>query len=60
MRKTFQIDGYAVNKRGLTVGIHYTMTSTSPETAKATAQLLAQKGGYKHVRINSVREARNA
>lgn len=59
MRKTFQIDGYAVNKRGLTVGIHYTMTSAGPETAKATAQLLAQKGGYKHVRINSVREAKN-
>ena len=23
MRKTFQVDGYAVNKRGNTVGIHY-------------------------------------
>ena len=56
MRKTFQIDGYAVNKRGNTVGIHYTMTSTSPETAKSTAQLLANKGGYKHVRITRVQE----
>lgn len=60
MRKTFQIDGYAVNKRGHTVGIHYTMTSTNPETAKSTAQLLAQKGGYKHVRINFVQEVRHA
>ena len=60
MRKTFQIDGYAVNRRGHTVGIHYTMTSTSPETAKSTVQLLAHKGGYKHVRINFVREVRNA
>lgn len=60
MRKTFQIDGYAVNRRGHTVGIHYTMTSTSPETAKSTAQLLAQKGGYKHIRINFIREVRNA
>ncbi|HBS9294671.1 TPA: hypothetical protein MAW35_005427 [Klebsiella pneumoniae] len=56
MRKTFQIDGYAVNKRGNTAGIHYTMTSTSPETAKSTAQLLANKGGYKHVRITRIQE----
>ncbi|MCQ6967823.1 hypothetical protein MRO90_19050 [Escherichia coli] len=63
MRKTFQIDGYAVNKRGNTVGIHYTMTSTSPETAKSTAQLseiqldqaidvLEQVGDY--MRVNNV------
>ncbi len=56
MRKTFQIDGYAVNRRGHTVGIHYTLTSGGPDTAKSTAQLLAQQGGYKHVRINFVRE----
>lgn len=31
MRKTFQIDGYAVNKRGNTVGIHYTLTGASPD-----------------------------
>ncbi|HBS7951009.1 TPA: hypothetical protein MAS44_003541 [Klebsiella pneumoniae] len=55
MLKTFQIDGYAVNKRGNTVGIHYTLTS-SPDTAKSTAQLLAQQGGYKHVRITRVQE----
>lgn len=60
MRKTFQIDGYAVNRRGHTVGIHYTLTSSSPDTAKSTAQLLAQQGGYKHVRINFVREVQNA
>ncbi|CAH3354926.1 TPA: hypothetical protein ACTY1G_003586 [Klebsiella michiganensis] len=56
MRKTFQIDGYAVNQRGHTVGIHYTMTSTSPDTAISSAQLLAQQGGYKHVRITRVQE----
>nr|DAY62087.1 MAG TPA: hypothetical protein [Caudoviricetes sp.] len=56
MRKTFQIDGYAVNRRGHTVGIHYTLTSGSSDTAKSTAQLLAQQGGYLHVRINFVRE----
>ncbi|HCB0645339.1 TPA: hypothetical protein MYL57_005434 [Klebsiella variicola subsp. variicola] len=56
MLKTFQVDGYAVNKRGNTVGIHYTMTSASPDTAKSSAQLLAQQGGYKHVRITRVQE----
>ncbi|SAW45413.1 Uncharacterised protein [Klebsiella pneumoniae] len=59
MRKTFQIDGCAVNRRGYTVGIHYTMTSTSPETAKSTAQLLAHRGGFRNVRISCVREVRN-
>lgn len=56
MLKTFQVDWYAVNKRGNTVGIHYTLTSGSPDTAKSSAQLLAQKGGYKHVRITRVQE----
>ena len=59
MLKTFQIDGYAVNKRGNTVGIHYTLTSVSPDTAKSSAQLLAQQGGCKHVIINFVREVRH-
>lgn len=60
MRKTYQVDGYAVNKRGHTTGIHYTLTSTSPDTAKDTAQQLALQGGYKHIRINFVREVQNA
>lgn len=60
MRRTFQIDGYAVNKRGNTVGIHYTLTSTDLDTARSTAQLLAQQGGYKHIRINFVREVNHA
>ncbi len=59
MRKTFQIDGYAVNRRGHTVGIHYTMISTSPETAKSTAQIFANRGGFRNVYINCVREVRN-
>ncbi|HBR1254030.1 TPA: hypothetical protein L9L01_002789 [Klebsiella pneumoniae] len=56
MLKTFQVDGYAVNKRGNTVGIQYTLTGASPDTAKSTAQLLAQQGGYEHVRITRVQE----
>ncbi|HGW2951954.1 TPA: hypothetical protein ACNP37_000550 [Raoultella ornithinolytica] len=59
MRRTFQIDGYAVNKRGNTVGIRYIMISTSPDTDKSTAQLLAQQGGCKHAIINFVREVRH-
>ncbi|HAK1938371.1 TPA: hypothetical protein H1Q11_005417 [Salmonella enterica] len=60
MRKTFQIDGYAVNKRGNTIGIHYTLTSTNPDAAKETALHLARQGGYKHIRINYVLEVQNA
>lgn len=60
MRKTFRIDGYAVNKRGNTIGIHYTLTSASADAAKEAAQQLAQQCGYKHVRLNFVREVENA
>ena len=56
MLKNYQVYGFAVNKRGHTVGIHYTLTSDSPDTAKSTAQLLAQQGGYQHVRITRVQE----
>ncbi|EMQ0911051.1 hypothetical protein AAGT70_000556 [Klebsiella variicola] len=56
MLKTFQVDEYAVNKRGNTVGIHYTLTSASPDAAKSTAQLLAQHSGYTHVRITRAQE----
>ncbi|CAA0299990.1 hypothetical protein NGC52_22565 [Klebsiella michiganensis] len=59
MRKTFQVYGFAVNKRGHTLGIHYTLDNTTPEEAKLAAQLLAQKDGYKHIRINFVREVFN-
>ncbi|EML5871272.1 Uncharacterised protein [Klebsiella pneumoniae] len=59
MRKTFQVYGFAVNKRGHTLGIHYTLDNTTPEEAKLAAQLLAQKDGYKHIRINFVREVSN-
>ncbi|EMG9894769.1 hypothetical protein V8O07_001209 [Enterobacter hormaechei] len=59
MRKTFQDYGFAVNRRGHTVGIHYTLTSINYEEAKSAAQLLAQQDGYKHIRINFVREVSN-
>lgn len=55
MRKTFQAYGFAVNRRGHTVGIHYTLTSINYEEAKSAAQ----QDGYKHIRINFVREVSN-
>lgn len=37
MRNYFRITGYAVNKRGLTVGIGYQLTSSDTKTAMAHA-----------------------
>jgi hypothetical protein len=59
MRKTYQVTGYAVNRRGHTVGIHYTLTATSESAARSTAQQLATEGGYNHIRITLVQEAGN-
>lgn len=39
MRNYFRITGYAVNKRGLTVGIGYQLTSSDTKTAMAHAVL---------------------
>lgn len=54
MAKTFKVDGYAVNGRGHTVGIHYTIPASCKGVALTTGQQLAEKGGYKHIRITSV------
>ncbi len=43
MRSYFRISGYAVNKRGLTVGIGYQLTSSDTKTAMAHAVLQAQR-----------------
>lgn len=59
MLKNYQVYGFAVNKRGHTVGIHYTLDNTTPEEAKLAAQLLAHKDGYKHICINFVRVVSN-
>lgn len=56
MRNYFRITGYAVNKRGLTVGIDYQLTSSDTKTATAHAVLQAQREGLSHVRITRVRE----
>lgn len=56
MRNYFRITGYAVNKRGLTVGIGYEITSSDTRTAKAHALLQAQREGLSYVRIIRVQE----
>ena len=56
MRNNFRITGYAVNKRGLTVGIGYQLTSSDTKTAMAHAVLQAQREGLSHVRITRVQE----
>ncbi|HBR1772176.1 TPA: ash family protein [Klebsiella pneumoniae] len=56
MRNYFRITGYAVNKRGLTVGIGYQLISSDTKTATAHAVLQAQREGFRHVRITRVQE----
>lgn len=56
MLKVFQCDGWAVNKRGLTKGVHYTVTAVSSASAMALAMHQAAKEGYSFIKINYVRE----
>lgn len=56
MRNYFRITGYAVNKRGLTVGIGYQLISSDTKTATAHAVIQAQRKGVRHVRITRVQE----
>ena len=56
MHNYFRITGYAVNKRGLTVGIGYQLISSDTKTATAHAVLQAQREGLSHVRITRVQE----
>lgn len=54
--RTFRINGRAVNKRGLTVGINYDVTATSDRNAVAEANRMATTNGLKHIQIVYVRE----
>ncbi|ENM0557945.1 hypothetical protein AB6Q20_005115 [Salmonella enterica] len=51
MHNTFIAYGYAVNKRGLTVGIRHELQATSHEEALTAVQHEMQKRGYTHARI---------
>ncbi|AHE72691.1 hypothetical protein M942_05990 [Enterobacter ludwigii] len=59
MPKTFTITGYAVNRRGHTVGIHHTVTATSADAAQTEALRRAAADGHKHIRITLVQEVGN-
>lgn len=55
-RKTFRINGRAVNRRGLTVGITQDVTATSDKEAVAEVIRLTTVKGFSHIRIVLVRE----
>lgn len=58
--KTFRINGRAVNKRGLTVGITQDVTATSDKEAVAEVTRLTTVKGFSHIRIVLVREVFHA
>ncbi|EIZ2109017.1 hypothetical protein MOQ95_003607 [Salmonella enterica] len=51
MLNTFIAHGYAVNKRGLTVGIRHELQATSQKEALAVVQQEMQLRGCTHIRI---------
>ncbi|ENP3579356.1 host cell division inhibitor Icd-like protein [Salmonella enterica] len=56
MLKTFRINGRAVNRRGLTVGITQDVRATSDKEAVAEVIRLTTVKGFSHIRIVLVRE----
>ncbi|EBX7596305.1 hypothetical protein DS656_19485 [Salmonella enterica subsp. enterica serovar Thompson] len=54
--KTFRINGRAVNRRGLTVGITQDVRATSDKEAVAEVIRLTTVKGFSHIRIVLVRE----
>ncbi|EKQ0890363.1 hypothetical protein P4Q63_001810 [Salmonella enterica] len=59
-RRTFRINGRAVNRRGLTVGITQDVTATSDKEAVAEVIRLTTVKGFSHIRIVLVREVNYA
>ncbi|HAK8509438.1 TPA: hypothetical protein H2W85_000916 [Salmonella enterica] len=60
MCKPFMTHGRAVNKRGLTVGIHYGVQATSRAEVVNAAMQAAERDGYSYVRITAVVEVAHA
>ncbi|ECJ2924000.1 hypothetical protein FN909_19785 [Salmonella enterica subsp. enterica] len=56
MCKPFMTHGRAVNKRGLTTGIHYEVQATSRTEAISAAIQAAECDGYSYVYITAVME----
>lgn len=60
MLKTVLVTGYAVNKRGHTVGIRHSVTAVNADAARVEAERLTIEDGYQHVRIGHIQEVVNA
>lgn len=56
--KTFHISGFAVNKRGNTVGVRYDVHASSLVKAKQAADEKAHEEGYSHLKITRATELR--
>ncbi|MBL0878671.1 hypothetical protein [Serratia ureilytica] len=51
MVKIYRVTGYAVNRRGHTVGIQYDVVAGDAESAKDGAWPAAIAEGYQHIRF---------
>jgi hypothetical protein len=62
MTKSFYVCGYAVNKRGNTVGIHYDVQTIDEQQAIIQAEKQAQDDGFRYICLTRVilREVRHA
>lgn len=60
MLKTFCIAGYAVNKRGNTLGIQFNINADTSAAAVEQAKQQATQDGYSHIRLNYVQEVSHA
>lgn len=53
MLKTFQVAGYAVNKRGNTVAVRYDVQASNVIQAKQVAEQVAAEKGFTYPRLTS-------
>lgn len=51
--RNYRVSGYAVNRRGHTVGIHYDVPATNTEQASANALRQAVADGYRYICLTS-------
>lgn len=51
MLKYFQVSGYAVNKRGNTIGIFYDVHSADDQQAIIEAEKRAEEDGFRYIRL---------
>lgn len=59
MPKTYQVTGYTVNKRGLTLGFNYHISASNTEQAKEKALYACKILRCKHTRIINTAEVTN-